>query len=132
MELEKSNEEQKKELHLLIDSSTNNLVKNLQNIFNALKTEPGNVQSSGNVEINENMDSMANEINTLLNLVNKMKFKELNYQEFEQKNESCHQTKKKIIEKLKSLAQIHENVENQLLEMKKSNFGHMMNYILRK
>ena len=132
MELEKSNEEQKKELHLLVDSSTNNLVKNLRNIFSALKTEPGNVQSSGNVEINENMDSMANEINTLLNLVNKMKFKELNYQEFEQKNESCHQTKKTIIEKLKTLAQIHENVENQLFEMKKSTFAHMMNYILPK
>ena len=68
VEIEKTNEEQKKELHLFIDSSTNNLVKNLSNIFEALKFDNNN---GGNVELNENIDSMANEINTLLNIVNK-------------------------------------------------------------
>ena len=135
MELEKSLEEQKKELHLLIDSSTNNLVKNLVNIFEALKFDQSNVQSSGNIEINENMNTMANEINTLLNIVNKMKFRELKYQEEESINEGKQKVinlNNNIVEKLKKLTEIHENVENHLMEMKKSTFYVMAKYICTK
>ena len=129
MEKEKSNEENKKELHLLIDSSTNNLVKSLKNIVDALKFEPGNVQSSGNVEINENMDLIANEINTLLNMVNKMKLKEINNQENEKINENYNKTKKIVSDSLKKLIDINENVENQLCEMKKNPFANALSYI---
>ena len=129
MEKEKSNEENKKELHLLIDSSMNNLVKSLKNIVDALKFEPGNVQSSGNVEINENMDLIANEINTLLNMVNKMKLKEINNQENEKINENYNKTKKIVSDSLKKLIDINENVENQLCEMKKNPFANALSYI---
>ena len=129
MEKEKSNEENKKELHLLIDSSTNNLVKSLKNIVDALKFEPGNVQSSGNVEINENMDLIANEINTLLNMVNKMKLKEINNHENEKINENYNKTKKIVSDSLKKLIDINENVENQLCEMKKNPFANALSYI---
>ena len=130
MELEKSTEEQKKELHSLIDSSTNNLVKNLSNIFEALKFDQSNVQSSGNIEINENMDSITNEINTLLNIVYKMKFRELKKKE-EQKYDSFSQSKN-IIECLKKMTEIHESIETYLMEIKKTNFNTMARYICSK
>ena len=116
VEIEKTNEEQKKELHLFIDSSTNNLVKNLSNIFEALKFDNNN---GGNVELNENIDSMANEINTLLNIVNKMKFRELKNQEQKEKNE-CHISNSQIAENLKKIAELDQNIGTSLLEMKKT------------
>ena len=116
VEIEKNNEEQKKELHLFIDSSTNNLVKNLSNIFEALKFDNNN---GGNVELNENIDSMANEINTLMNIVNKMKFKELKNQEQKEKNE-YRINNSQIVESLKKLAELDQNIGTYLLEMKKT------------
>ena len=116
VEIEKTNEEQKKELHLFIDSSTNNLVKNLSNIFEALKFDNNN---GGNVELNENIDSMANEINTLLNIVNKMKFRELKNQEQKEKNE-YRTNNAQIVEQLKKLAELDQNIGTSLLEMKKT------------
>ena len=116
VEIEKNNEEQKKELHLFIDSSTNNLVKNLSNIFEALKFDNNN---GGNVELNENIDSMANEINTLLNIVNKMKFRELKNQE--QKEKSDYRiSNSQIVEPLKKLTELDQNIGTYLLEMKKT------------
>ena len=116
VEIEKNNEEQKKELHLFIDSSTNNLVKNLSNIFEALKFDNNN---GGNVELNENIDSMANEINTLLNIVNKMKFRELKNQEQKEKSE-YRISNSQIVENLKKLAELDQSIGNNLLEMKKT------------
>ena len=130
MDSEKSVEEQIKELHLLIDSSTNNLVKNLSNIVGALKFEPSNIQSSGNIEINENMDSITNEINTLLNIVNKMKFKELKRQEI--LPQSTEVANNAIVESLKKLTEIHENVENHLMELKKLPYAIMAKCICNK
>ena len=115
-EIEKTNEEQKKELHLFIDSSTNNLVKNLSNIFEALKFDNNN---GGNVELNENIDSMANEINTLLNIVNKMKFRELKNQEQKEKNE-YRISNSQIVEPLKKIAELDQSIGTSLLEMKKT------------
>ena len=132
MDSEKSAEEQKKELHLLIDSSTNNLVKNLSNIFDALKFTQGNVQSSGNIEINENMDSISNEINTLLNIVNKMKFREIRLKEAGQMNDMNNNHNKIIVDSLKKLTDIHENIENYLMETKKSYIATMAKYICSK
>ena len=130
MDSEKSVEQQIQELHLLIDSSTNNLVKNLSNIIEALKFEERNIQSSGNIEINENMDSITNEINTLLNIVNKMKFRELKRQEiFPQSNEVSNND---IVESLKKLTEIHENVENHLMDLKKSPYANMAKCICNK
>ena len=129
MEVEKSLEEQKKELHLLIDSSTNNLVRSISNIFDAMKFDNNNnVQSGGNIEINENMDSIANEINTLLNITNKMKFKELKCNEDEPKKNN-NKINSLIIDTLKKLTEIHENIQRDLLEMKKSTFANMIGYI---
>ena len=130
MDLEKSVEEQIKELHLLIDSSTNNLVKNLSNIVGALKFEQSNIQSSGNIEINENMDSITNEINTLLNIVNKMKFRELKRQEI--LPQASDALNNKIIESLKKITEIHENIENNLMELKKSPYAIMAKCICNK
>ena len=130
MDSEKSVEEQIKELHLLIDSSTNNLVKNLSNIVGALKFEQSNIQSSGNIEINENMDSITNEINTLLNIVNKMKFRELKRQEI--LPQSTEVANNVIVESLKKLTEIHENVENHLMDLKKSQYFIMAKCICNK
>ena len=132
MEIEKSNEEKKAELHLLIDSSTNNLMKSLKNIVAALKFDQDNIKSSGNVEINDNMDSIANEINSLLNMVNKMKLKELNNQEHDKSNEIYGKNKKVITDSLIKLTDIHENVENQLFEIKKNSFINYLNYNIKK
>ena len=116
VEIEKNNEEQKKELHLFIDSSTNNLVKNLSNIIEALKFDNNN---GGNVELNENIDSMANEINTLLNIVNKMKFKELKNQEQKEKIEN-RASNSQIVDSLKKLSELDQNIGTYLLDMKKA------------
>ena len=119
-------------MHLLIDSSTNNLVKNLSNIFDALKFTQGNVQSSGNIELNENMDSITNEINTLLNIVYKMKFREIRLKEAGQINDNNNNLNKIIVESLKKLTDIHENIENYLIEAKKSYTATMAKYICSK
>lgn len=120
-------EDQKKNLHLLIDSSTNNIVKSLEKIFDALKFEQNNFQSSGNIEINENMDSLIDEINCLLNIVNKMKFQELKYQDVIKID--AYSRNKSIIDSLKKLTEIHDNISNNLIDLQKSNFNSMYNYI---
>ena len=131
MEVEKSSEEIKKELHILIDSSTNNIVRNLSNIIESLKFDQSNVQNSGNIEINENMDSIANEINSLINIVNKMKCRELKYQEEEPKSD-IYYNNKVIVDSLKKLTEIHENIENHLMELKKLPFTDIIKYICNK
>ena len=125
-----NSEDQKKKLHRLIDSSTNNIVKSLENIFDALKFEQNNFQSSGNIEITENTDSLVNEINCLLNLVNKMKFQELKYQDVAKFDVNF--KNKAIIDSLKKLTEIHENVSNNLIDLQKSNFMSMSRYICNK
>lgn len=125
-----NSEDQKKKLHRLIDSSTNNIVKSLENIFDALKFEQNNFQSSGNIEITENTDSLINEINCLLNLVNKMKFQELKYQDVAKFDVNF--KNKAIIDSLKKLTEIHENVSNNLIDLQKSNFMSMSRYICNK
>ena len=74
--------EEANELKKTINVSTENLMINLSNIFNATKIDK-NIKSE-NVDLNESMDSMANEINTLLNIVNKLKIKEI--KNYPQKN----------------------------------------------
>ena len=74
--------EEANELKKTINVSTENLMINLSNIFNATKIDK-NIKSE-NVDLNESMDSMANEINTLLNIVNKLKIKE--FKNYEQNN----------------------------------------------
>jgi hypothetical protein len=123
----KSIEEERKELHILINSSTNNIVKSLENIFVALKFDENNFQSPGNIEITENTDSIINEINCLLNIVNKMKFKELSHQEVEKTD--INSKNKAIIDSLKKLTEIHENVSNNLIDLQKSSFMSMIKYI---
>ena len=121
-------EEQKKELHLLIDSSASNIIKGLANIFEALKFDDSNVQKSGNIEINENMDSLANEINTLLNIVYKMKIREIQNQN-EKPKISLSEKRKDIIDSLKKLTEVNENIENHLSEMKRLPFVNMLKYL---
>ena len=71
-----NNLKEAEELKKIVNNSSNELIKNLTNIFSATKFESSNLKS-GNVDIYINMDSMANEINSLLNVVNKLKIKEL-------------------------------------------------------
>ena len=75
------------------------------------------------------MDLIANEINTLLNMVNKMKLKEINNHENEKINENYNKTKKIVSDSLKKLIDINENVESQLCEMKKNPFANALSYI---
>ena len=72
---ENLNLKEAEQLKEIINNSTDKLMQNLSNIFSATKFESNN--RTGNIELNENMDSMANEINTLLNVVYKLKIREL-------------------------------------------------------
>ena len=74
--IESINSQEAKELKNIINNSADTLLKDLSNIFSVTKIETSNI-TKGNIELNESMDSMANEINTLLNVVNKLKIREL-------------------------------------------------------
>ena len=93
-----NNLKEAEELKKIVNNSSNELIKNLTNIFSATKFESSNLKS-GNVDIYINMDSMANEINSLLNVVNKLKIKELkkknHLKETQQKIEEILNKKKK-------------------------------------
>ena len=72
---ENNNLKEAKELKEIVNHSSNELIENLSNIFSATKFDMKNIKT-GNIDINKNMDSIANEINTLLNVINKLKIKE--------------------------------------------------------
>ena len=118
--------EEANELKKTINVSTENLMINLSNIFNATKIDK-NIKSE-NVDLNESMDSMANEINTLLNIVNKLKIKE--FKNYEQKNKEDFEMflQRKAMEnkncknKIKKLEDLYQNISNTLFDLKKSEY----------
>ena len=118
--------EEANELKKTINVSTENLMINLSNIFNATKIDK-NIKSE-NVDLNESMDSMANEINTLLNIVNKLKIKE--FKNYEQKNKEDFEMflQRKAMEnknyknKIKKLEDLYQNISNTLVDLKKSEY----------
>ncbi len=118
--------EEANELKKTINVSTENLMINLSNIFNATKIDK-NIKSE-NVDLNESMDSMANEINTLLNIVNKLKIKE--FKTYEQKNKEDFEMflQRKAMEnknyknKIKKLEDLYQNISNNLFDLKKSEY----------
>ena len=125
------------ELKKIVNNSSNELIKNLTNIFSATKFESSNLKS-GNVDIYINMDSMANEINSLLNVVNKLKIKELkkknHLKETQQKIEEIdinidpikqkekEKERKKFNDNLQKTMDIYQNINNELADLKKSEF----------
>ena len=123
-----------KELKEKINNSSDKLIKDLSNIFSATKFDKNNNVSKGNILLNESMDSMANEINTLLNIVNKLKIKELQLKNVPDKfidiikeEEMLKEYEKAKKKNCKYLEDIYQNINNTLMELKKTEF-----YILAK
>ena len=132
-----NNLKEAEELKKIVNNSSNELIKNLTNIFSATKFESSNLKS-GNVDIYINMDSMANEINSLLNVVNKLKIKELkkknHLKETQQKIEEIdiniepikqkekEKERKKFNDNLQKTMDIYQNINNELADLKKSEF----------
>ena len=132
-----NNLKEAEELKKIVNNSSNELIKNLTNIFSATKFESSNLKS-GNVDIYINMDSMANEINSLLNVVNKLKIKELkkknHLKETQQKIEEIdinidpikqkekEKERKKFNDNLQKTMDIYQNINNELVDLKKSEF----------
>lgn len=132
-----NNLKETEELKKIVNNSSNELIKNLTNIFSATKFESSNLKS-GNVDIYINMDSMANEINSLLNVVNKLKIKELkknnHLKETQQKIEEIdinidpikqkekEKERKKFNDNLQKTMDIYQNINNELADLKKSEF----------
>jgi hypothetical protein len=123
-----------KELKEKINNSSDKLIKDLSNIFSATKFDKNNNISKGNILLNESMDSMANEINTLLNIVNKLKIKELQLKNGPDKfidiikeEEMLKEYEKVKKKNCKYLEDIYQNINNTLMELKKTEF-----YILAK
>ena len=132
-----NNLKEAEELKKIVNNSSNELIKNLTNIFSATKFESSNLKS-GNVDIYINMDSMANEINSLLNVVNKLKIKELKkknhlketHQKIEEidinidpiKQKEKEKERKKFNDNLQKTMDIYQNINNELADLKKSEF----------
>ena len=132
-----NNLKEAEELKKIVNNSSNELIKNLTNIFSATKFESSNLKS-GNVDIYINMDSMANEINSLINVVNKLKIKELkkknHLKETQQKIEEIdinidpikqkekEKERKKFNDNLQKTMDIYQNINNELADLKKSEF----------
>ena len=118
-----------KELKEIVNHSSNELIENLSNIFSATKFDMKNIKT-GNIDINKNMDSIANEINTLLNVINKLKIKELKKEKVEpEKNKIQYEKdreKEKEREKNRNVLQkaidTYQNINNYLTDLKKTDF----------
>ena len=126
-----------KELKEKINNSSDKLIKDLSNIFSATKFDKNNNISKGNILLNESMDSMANEINTLLNIVNKLKIKELQLKNVPDKfidiikeEEMLKEYEKAKKKNCKYLEDIYQNINNTLMELKKTEFYIMAKKII--
>ena len=126
---ENLNLKEAEQLKEIINNSTDKLMQNLSNIFSATKFESNN--RTGNIELNENMDSMANEINTLLNVVHKLKIRELKMINYKRENidpifigeqENARLKNEIFKNNCKKLEDLYQNINNTLNDMKKSEF----------
>ena len=126
---ENLNLKEAEQLKEIINNSTDKLMQNLSNIFSATKFESNN--RTGNIELNENMDSMANEINTLLNVVHKLKIRELKMINYKRENidpifigeqENARLKNDIFKNNCKKLEDLYQNINNTLNDMKKSEF----------
>ena len=136
--IESINSQEAKELKSIINNSADTLLKDLSNIFSVTKIETSNI-TKGNIELNESMDSMANEINTLLNVVNKLKIRELKVRHSPEKITDITNKEEKLMElekirkrNCKCLEDIYQNINNTLLELKNSEFYLMAKKIFGK
>jgi len=125
--LENNNLNEAKELKEIVNHSSNELIQNLSNIFTSTKFDMNNMKT-GNIEINKNMDSIANELNTLLNVINKLKIKELKKKKVEPEKNKIQFEKEKEKERekdkyfLKKTIDTYQNINNTLTELKKTEF----------
>ena len=114
-----------KELKEIVNHSSNELIQNLSNIFSATKFDMNNMKT-GNIEINKNMDSIANELNTLLNVINKLKIKELKKKKVEPDKNKIQLEKEKERENdknfLRKSLDTYQNINNTLADLKKTEF----------
>ena len=74
----KSDLEIKNELHMNIDNSFNEILKNLGNIFNAMKFNEGtSIEEANNLVITNSASNITNEIKNLLSIINRLKLKHI-------------------------------------------------------
>ena len=127
---ENNNLKEAKELKEIVNHSSNELIENLSNIFSATKFDMKNIKT-GNIDINKNMDSIANEINTLLNVINKLKIKELKKEKVEPEKNKIQYEKDREKEKereknrnvfLQKAIDTYQNINNYLTDLKKTDF----------
>ena len=116
------NDIEKKELHMAIDNSFNEILKNLDLIFDAMMfNDDTTIEEPNNLVISISASSITNNIKDLLGKLNKMKLKYL--QTFDNKkhhhkssNESKMQNPQKA--KLHKYQELHNRISNQLKEWK--------------
>ena len=126
---ENNNLKEAKELKEIVNHSSNELIENLSNIFSATKFDMKNIKT-GNIDINKNMDSIANEINTFLNVINKLKIKELKKEKVEPEKNKIQYEKDREKEKerernrnvLQKAIDTYQNINNYLTDLKKTDF----------
>ena len=127
---ENNNLKEAKELKEIVNHSSNELIENLSNIFSSTKFDMKNIKT-GNIDINKNMDSIANEINTLLNVINKLKIKELKKEKVEPEKNKIQFEKDREKEKereknrnvfLQKAIDTYQNINNYLTDLKKTDF----------
>ena len=126
---ENNNLKEAKELKEIVNHSSNELIENLSNIFSSTKFDMKNIKT-GNIDINKNMDSIANEINTLLNVINKLKIKELKKEKVEPEKNKIQYEKDREKEKerennrnvLLKAIDTYQNINNYLTDLKKTDF----------
>ena len=127
---ENNNLKEAKELKEIVNHSSNELIENLSNIFSSTKFDMKNIKT-GNIDINKNMDSIANEINTLLNVINKLKIKELKKEKVEPEKNKIQYEKDREKEKereknrnvfLQKAIDTYQNINNYLTDLKKTDF----------
>lgn len=126
---ENNNLKEAKELKEIVNHSSNELIENLSNIFFSTKFDMKNIKT-GNIDINKNMDSIANEINTLLNVINKLKIKELKKEKVEPEKNKIQYEKDREKEKerennrnvLLKAIDTYQNINNYLTDLKKTDF----------
>ena len=128
--MENDLQEKKKNLHNLVDSTSRNLVKSLENIINALEFSNNQNDRDSNIQINSGMEALSNDLNTLHNIINKMRVKELKYDKEKLATENKIYSKKKLIKAtMDKLIDIHESISQDVLEMQRSIFCNIYNYI---
>ena len=117
----KSDLEIKNELHMNIDNSFNEILKNLGNIFNSMKFNEGtSIEEANNLVITNSASNITNEIKNLLSIINRLKLKHIQTFNNKKQHNIGNENKSKNHQrtKLGQLEELHNKISKQLKESK--------------